>query len=221
MYKTNLNLKKFKNHKVFTDFKNTSIYPKEQQATYWFNVWTYIDKLEGMMTDIDFEHLNQGPELFKLWKDLWPYDLAPMLDGAPAHAKVPTQLDGFSYIGEQYNFYGINTPGIREHRKPKDWFDLQVVYITMLSMFSQLLNVDEDITAFATPLFKYDPKKFKRVQIKVVSAIVNISDFVIATPDVFKETMQKEKWRLEESDKMIEAWKEGYVLNEDGTREKI
>ena len=54
-----------------------------------------------------------------------------------------------------------------------------------------------------------------------MSSIVNISDFVIATPDVFKETMQKEKWRLEMSDKMIEAWKEGYVLNEDGTREKI
>ena len=39
----------------------------------------------------------------------------------------------------------------------------------MLSMFSQLLNVDEDIKAFATPLFKHDPKKFKKVQIKVVS----------------------------------------------------
>ena len=66
----------------------------------------------------------------------------------------------------------------------------------MLSMFSQLLNVDEDIKAFATPLFKhYDKKNLKTVQIKVVgSSIVNISDFVIAlAPDVFKETMQNGK----------------------------
>ena len=218
MYKTNLNLKKFKNHKIFTDFKDTSIYPKEHQATYWWNVWTYIDRLEGFMDEIDFEHLNQGPELFKLWKDKWPYDLAPKLGDAPAHAILPTQLDGFSFIGEYFNFYGIKNYDLY---KGKDFFDLQVVYITMLSMFSQLLNVDEDIKAFATPLFKYDPKKFKKAQIIVVSAIVNVSDFVIATPDVFKETMEMAEWRLKESDKQIENWRPGYQINEDGPREKI
>tara|TARA_E500000178_G_C17022491_1_gene756289 strand:- start:657 stop:1313 length:657 start_codon:yes stop_codon:yes gene_type:complete len=218
MYKTSLNLKNFKKHKVFSDFSDTSIYPKEQQAQYWWNVWTYIDRLEGMMTEIDFEHLNQGPELFKMWKDKWPFDLTPEIGGAPAHATLPTQLDGFSYVGEQFNFYGI-----KQHRVdiPKDWFDLQVVYITMLSMYSQLLNVDEDIKAFTLPLFKYNPKKFKRVQIKVVSAIVNVSDFVIATPDVFKETMEMGEWRLKESNKQIGAWQEGYQINEDGTREEI
>ena len=218
MYKTNLNLKKFKNHKIFTDFKDTSIYPKEHQATYWWNVWTYIDRLEGFMDEVDFEHLNQGPEFFKLWKDKWPYDLAPMLNGAPAHAKLPTQLDGFSFIGEHFNFYGINNYDLY---KGKDFFDLQVVYITMLSMFSQLLNVDEDIKAFATPLFKYDPKKFKKAQLIVVSAIINVSDFVIATPDVFKETMEKGEWRLKQSEEAIENWKKGFVINEDGTREEI
>ena len=29
------------------------------------------------------------------------------------------------------------------------------------------------------------------------------------------------EWRLKEADKQIENWRQGYQINEDGTREKI
>ena len=55
MYKTKQNYLKFQSHDIFGD--KFQSYPKEMQATYWYQVWWIINHFETMMNGVDFEHL--------------------------------------------------------------------------------------------------------------------------------------------------------------------
>ena len=96
MYKTKQNYLSFKNHEIFTDkFKQ---YPKEQQATYWYNIWYILNIMEGCLSVIDFEHHNAGKKLVNKWLELWPYKAKPNFA-----QRVPTLIDGVDYITFQPN----------------------------------------------------------------------------------------------------------------------
>ena len=51
MYKTKQNYLKFQSHDIFGD--KFQSYPKEMQATYWYQVWWIINHFETLMNGVD------------------------------------------------------------------------------------------------------------------------------------------------------------------------
>ena len=66
MYKTKQNYLKFQSHDIFGD--KFQSYPKEMQATYWYQVWWIINHFETMMNGVDFEHHNQRQIILEKWE---------------------------------------------------------------------------------------------------------------------------------------------------------
>ena len=210
MYKTKQNYLRFKNHEIFSD-KFSKEYPKEQQATFWYNIWYLINNQEGQMTDWNFDHHEVGGgNLMKKWKELWPFPDNKMLGGAPAFQRVPVLVDGTQYLGVKYNFPTIWTGD--PYRK-KDKFSIQVLYGVLVEMFNeQIIKIDpKQVEAFLNPLKEYNLIKYGRVRHNVIKAIVGMADFFMNTKDVWIETKEFGDWREMDSLRKIEQWKEGYV----------
>ena len=207
MYKTKQNYLRFKNHEIFSDkFKE---YPKEQQATYWYQIWYLLNLCEGCLIDWDFDSHEVAKKSLDKWLKLWPFEINKTLGGAPAFQKVPTLIDGTVYICETLNFNHIYT---QNHYEPLNRFTIQVAYGVLVDLFKDVLDVEqEQVDAFLNPLKDYDKRKFAVIRLKVIKAIVGMSDFFMKTKDVWIETKEFGDWREMDSKRMIEEFKSGFV----------
>tara|TARA_B110000858_G_C17771413_1_gene459793 strand:+ start:115 stop:858 length:744 start_codon:yes stop_codon:yes gene_type:complete len=200
MYKTKQNYLSFKNHEIFTDkFKQ---YPKEQQATYWYNIWYILNIMEGCLSVIDFEHHNAGKKLVNKWLELWPFKRKPLFA-----QRVPTLIEGVDYLGSKYKF---NHTHPISNKDKIDYFDYQVVYGVVVDLFKDELNISkEDVDAFLNPLKEYKLRKFTVVRMDTIKAVVGMSNFFMNTKDVWEETKNFGDWREMDSKRAIEEWKQG------------
>ena len=214
MYKTKQNYLKFQSHDIFGD--KFQSYPKEMQATYWYQVWWIINHFETMMNGVDFEHHNQSKIILEKWEKLWPFQIRNFKIGnAPGIPKTPHTTDLIHKLGEDYNF---NTPAMLLNRTfwKKDWFSYQVIYGTTVDLFKQVLKVsDEDIKAFLKPLADYKPKDYILPRIRVVSGFVSLADYFMKTKDMWIQTKEFGDWREKDNLRKIEQFKKyGEVSDE-------
>ena len=70
MYKTKQNYLRFKTHEIFSD-KFSKEYPKEQQVTYWYQIWFLINSIELLMKDWDFDTHEVAKDFTNKVKELW------------------------------------------------------------------------------------------------------------------------------------------------------
>ena len=213
MYKTKQNYLKFQSHDIFGD--KFQSYPKEMQASYWYQVWWIINYFETLMDGVDFEHHNQRPVILEKWEKLWPFQIRNYtIGGAPALPKMPHTTDLIHKFGEDYNF---NTPAKFINRTNNhDWFSYQVIYGCTVDLFKQVLNVsEEDIESFLKPLKDYNPKKFALARIRVVSGFVSLADYFMKTKDLWIQTKEFGDWREKDNLRKIEQFKQyGEVSDE-------
>tara|TARA_Y100000768_G_scaffold115490_1_gene85216 strand:- start:488 stop:1243 length:756 start_codon:yes stop_codon:yes gene_type:complete len=209
MYKTKQNYLKFQSHDIFGD--KFQSYPKEMQATYWYQVWWIINYFETLMNGVDFEHHNQRNILRDKWEKLWPFQIRNYkIGGAPAMPKMPYTTDVIHQLGVDYKF---NTPakieiGNLSKSFKQDWFSYQVIYGTTIDLFKQILNVsNEDIGAFLKPLKDYNPKEFTIARLRVVSGFVSLADYFMKTKDDFIQTKEFGEWRIKDNERMIEEFR--------------
>lgn len=208
MYKTKQNYLRFKTHEIFSD-KFSKEYPKEQQATYWYQIWFLINSIELLMKDWDFDTHEVAKDFTNKWLELWPFPLNNTIGGAPAFQRVPTLVEGTDYLCEKYNLNGTWTT---DYKTPINRFSVQVVYGVLVDLFKDVLKVEqEQVNAFLLPLKDYDKKRFTITRQDTIKAIVGMSDFFMNTKDVWIKTKEFGDWRIKDSERTIAEWKQGFV----------
>ena len=208
MYKTKQNYLRFKTHEIFSD-KFSKEYPKEQQATYWYQIWFLINSIELLMKDWNFDTHEVAKDFTNKWLELWPFPLNNTIGGAPAFQRVPTLVEGTDYLCEKYNLSGTWST---DYKVPKNKFSIQVVYGVLVDLFKDVLKVEqEQVNAFLLPLKDYDKKRFTITRQDTIKAIVGMSDFFMNTKDVWIVTKEFGDWRIKDSERAIAEWKQGFV----------
>lgn len=208
MYKTKQNYLRFKSHEIFSD-KFSKEYPKEQQATYWYQIWFLINSIELLMKDWDFDTHEVAKDFTQKWLELWPFTLNNTIGGAPAFQRVPTLVEGTDYLCEKYNLVGTWST---DYKTPINRFSVQVVYGVLVDLYKDVLKVEqEQVNAFLLPLKDYDKKRFVITRQDTIKAIVGMSDFFINTKDTWIETKEFGDWREEDAKRQIKEWKQGFV----------
>ena len=207
MYKTKQNYLRFKTHEIFSDkFKQ---YPKEQQATYWYQIWFLINGIELLMKNWDFDTHEVAKDFTHKWLELWPFPLNNTIGGAPAYQKVPALVEGTDYLCEKYSLVGTWSS---DYKIPINKFSVQVVYGVLVDLFKDVLKVEqEQVNAFLLPLKDYDKKRFTRARQDTIKAIVGMSDFFINTKEVWEETKMFGDWREMDAKRQIEEVKQGFI----------
>tara|TARA_B100000927_G_C16397187_1_gene441839 strand:+ start:118 stop:885 length:768 start_codon:yes stop_codon:yes gene_type:complete len=208
MYKTKQNYLRFKTHEIFSD-KFSKEYPKEQQATYWYQIWFLINSIELLMKDWNFDTHEVAKDFTNKWLELWPFPLNNTIGGAPAFQKVPTLVEGTDYLCEKYNLNGTWTT---DYKISINRFSVQVIYGVLVDLFKDVLKVEqEQVNAFLLPLKDYDKKRFAITRQDTIKAIVGMSDFFMNTKDLWIETKEFGDWRIKDSERVIAEWKQGFV----------
>ena len=208
MYKTKQNYLRFKTHEIFSD-KFSKEYPKEQQATDWYQIWFLINSIELLMKDWNFDTHEVAKDFTNKWLELWPFPLNNTIGGAPAFQKVPTLVEGTDYLCEKYNLNGTWTT---DYKISINRFSVQVIYGVLVDLFKDVLKVEqEQVNAFLLPLKDYDKKRFAITRQDTIKAIVGMSDFFMNTKDLWIETKEFGDWRIKDSERVIAEWKQGFV----------